>query len=274
MSRCNFWGSHHVAVVVHHVNPLGELTVSHQGHVTDVSGRCRFRKRQFVQRKYEDKRTLSCRAPRWPADPLKPTYSWEGDKSLYDGSAGRAQLVGILNQNVQPHLSNTQVDVWKCTRNVSLKSRVRKKSCHDWGASAIRLVKLTHGYRNSAGDGSCVTLKKLRCRCGLKGEKSPASDLVPTVKKSGQRLSEGPVILEEPLNESTSHWEINRLFLPSWHCGWRSSRRRCDSGSTTEGTTETTKDWRNGSEEDAREKMVGSGRAWTQSRHEFTLPAI
>lgn len=43
-------------------------------------------------------------------NPLKPTYGWEGDKSLYDGSAGRTQLVGILNQDIQPHLSNTSTE--------------------------------------------------------------------------------------------------------------------------------------------------------------------
>lgn len=151
---------------------------------------------------------LSSHATSWPADPLKPTYSWEGDKSLYDGSAGRAQLVGILNQNVQPHL-HTQTDLRKCIFKCI---RVRKKSCHDYGASAIVLVKLTHGDRNSAGDGACVTLKKLRRRCRLKGDKNPASDLLPAVKKSGQRLSEGPVILAEPLSERASHWEIGRVF--------------------------------------------------------------
>lgn len=87
--------------------------MSHQGNVTDVSSRCRSRKQQFVQRKYEGKRTLDKQQDDGRPDPLKPTYSWERDKSLYDGSAGRAQLVGVLNQDVQPHLSNTHRQTWK-----------------------------------------------------------------------------------------------------------------------------------------------------------------
>ena len=40
----------------------------------------------------------------------KPTYSWEGDESLYYHSGGRAQLVGFLNQHIQSHLRMQRIN--------------------------------------------------------------------------------------------------------------------------------------------------------------------
>lgn len=47
MSCSNFGGSHHIAVVVQHVDALGQLRVSHQAHVADVCCGFKEKNKQF-----------------------------------------------------------------------------------------------------------------------------------------------------------------------------------------------------------------------------------
>lgn len=142
MSGSNFGRSHHIAVVVQHVDALGQLRVSHQAHVTDV--RCGFReekrkllnnfihlcerKRIFKSAFQGDFEVLVCSVSikKWLIlttllipNAIKgvesnriyllsnPTDSWEWDESLYYGSGGRTQLVGLLNEHVQSNLKST-----------------------------------------------------------------------------------------------------------------------------------------------------------------------
>lgn len=151
MSRCNFWGPHHVPVGVHHVDPLGELAVPHQGHVTDVSSRWRFRKPQFVQSKYEGRRTLDKQQD--DARLADPPTAGKGTNLCMMVRLAGLNLLAFLIRTFSPTYP-TRTDKHG---NITLKSRVRAKSC------------ATHGYRNSTGNGSSVTLKKLQCRCRLKG---------------------------------------------------------------------------------------------------------
>lgn len=87
---------------------------------------------------------------------MKPTYSREGDKSLYDGSAGRTQLIGVLNQDIQPHLANA-----------STESLVETVQSHFY--REIMSGKLPYSYGNRTGNSSRITLKKLGCGCRLRG---------------------------------------------------------------------------------------------------------
>lgn len=120
MSCSDFRASHHIPRVVQHINTFRELTVSHQAHVADVCSSWGLRKAVVMiymlktWRVAKREKGSNSGWKRCNESVIKmPTDSWEGDKSLYYQSAGRAQFVGLLDQHIQSNLLNIKPRLFK-----------------------------------------------------------------------------------------------------------------------------------------------------------------